>query len=559
MELTGCEIFLEVLRQAGVRYLFGNPGSTELPLLDALARQSEIQYVLGLAEIPVVSMADGYAQATGQPAVVNLHISCGLGNAMGMVYNAWRACSPVVITAGQQDQRLIPYEPVLWAELVSVVRPWTRWAAEAHTIEDMAVLTRRALQEAMIPPRGPVFLALPLDLQVQRKAVTIEPVQHVDWRLRPPREAIEHATHLLRQARHPVIVAGSRVAESGAYQELEQLAEEVGAPVFTEPVPSHGRCGFRPTHPLAAGILPMWSPEIRAKLEPFDLVLFVGLDVMVLYIYREPNRPLPETARLIHIDSDPRQLGKNYAADVAILGNLRTTLSELGQAWRARATEDERACAARRRQNWEAQLLEVRGQLREQAARAFEAGKLEPLAVMEAVRRVLPDEGVLVLEATSVQGTYLEQGGWLKNPALYFGHRGWALGWGAGFAIGVKLAWPERPVLAILGDGAALYGVQALWTTAHYRIPVVWLVANNREYTILKTCANVMGLRDILACSDALEIRNPEIDFVRLAQGFGVEALRPANVRELEEMLTWAWSSDQPVLLDVALPAVWDR
>src|SRR5690349_2333433 len=211
MSLRGIDAFLNLLSAAGVRHIFGNPGTTELPLSDALVGDSRFQYILGLQEVPVMAMADGYAMASGGLGVVNLHISCGLGNAMGMLYNAYREGTPLLVTAGQQDRRLMFEEPILWGQMVEVTRPWTKWACEVQRVQDLPVALRRAAQTALTPPTGPVFLSLPIDVQMELAGdLDTSPIKVPDARVRAPREALKQAAALLIKAQNPAILAGSR-------------------------------------------------------------------------------------------------------------------------------------------------------------------------------------------------------------------------------------------------------------------------------------------------------------------------------------------------------------
>ena len=228
MSMNACEAMLHLLAEAGVGYLFGNPGTTELPLSDALVDHPRIKYVLGLQEIPVMAMADGFAQASQSPGVVNVHISCGLGNAMGMLYNAHRAGTPLILTAGQQDRRLKFEEPILWSDMVRVARPWTKWAAEVERAADLPLAIRRAVQTALMPPTGPVFLSIPVDVQREVGDFDLTPPRPLNPRVRPPLDELERAAEVLAAAKNPGILAGSRVLESGAVEELVELAELLG-------------------------------------------------------------------------------------------------------------------------------------------------------------------------------------------------------------------------------------------------------------------------------------------------------------------------------------------
>lgn len=553
--MTGVLAFLDVLAAAGVPYIFGNPGTTELPLNDALVDDRRFQYIFGLHEIPVMAMADGYAMASGRVGVVNVHICCGLGNSMGMLYNAHCSGSPLLLTAGQQDRRLRFEEPVLAGDMVSVVRPWTKWAAEVQRVEDIPTAVRRALQTALTPPTGPVFLALPVDVQMEACAgLDLSPPSIPDRRVRPPLDALRRAAEVLGQAKNPAILAGSRVTECAASTELAAVAERLGSPVFSEQATAHGRLPLATDHPLYAGALPLWSPEVHRALADFDVLFVVGMNLLRSYIFHEPARPVPESARIVHLDNDSWQIGKNYPVEVGVPGDLKTGLAELdmllasvlspSQAAVARARQDRHATA---RQTARAALL---------AKIDAERGQrpMTPLTLMGALAKVLPANVAVVEEAVTTTNATLERLGVLKDPAGYFGHRGWALGWGLGCAMGVKLAWPQRPVLALLGDGAALYGIQGLWSAAHHHIPVTFILCNNAQYQILKHCGDVMPLPRMAARKYlAMDLVQPEIDFVGLARSLGVEAHRVTEPEELSERVHASLVGDKPILFDVPL------
>ena len=549
--LTGAEVVIRLLQAGGVRYVFGNPGSTELPFMDALSKQDAIQYILALQEIPAVAIADGYAQATRSPAVVNLHISCGLGNGMGMLYNAYRAGSPVVVIIGQQDRRLAFAEPVLWGDVVSVARPWTKWAAEVQRVEDLPKAVYRALKVAVTPPTGPVLLSLPVDLQMEEMVFRTAPWYFPDTHFRPPLAELRRSAEILAKATNPCILAGSRVCESDAVPELVGLAERLGAPVFQESQISHGRSSFPSNHPLAAGMLPRWAPDVRQKLMEFDVLLAAGIDLLQEYIYHEPGNPFPETARIVHVDLDSWELGKNYPPAAAAVGHLKPLLAELTALLeQIMSPEEQRAAASRSRSRVQAHETE-KDSLRKQAQAQYHFRPMTPLSLMDSLARVLPENIAVVEEAATICNHYLELSGLLRNVDGYFGQRGWALGWGLNCAIGVKIAWPSRPVLAIVGDGAALYGCQGLWTAAHYRIPITFVVCNNKEYRILKDCAKVMKLSGLPEGRfEGMDVVDPEIDFVGLARSFGVAAQRVAAPDELSEAVRDSLTRTTPTLIE---------
>lgn len=552
--MTGIEAFLQVLAASGVRYLFGNPGTTELPLMDALVDQTRLEYILALQEIPAMAIAEGYAQASRSPAVVNLHICCGLGNAMGMLYNAYRSGSPLVVTAGQQDQRMSFEEPILWGDMTSVARPWTKWAAEIQRPEDIPSAVRRALQIAMAPPSGPVFLSLPLDVQTRPAEFDLSPATPIDTRVRPPQASVRRAAQILAAARNPAILVGSRVVEVDAVDELVSVAQRLGGPVIHEALTSHGRCSFPSDHPLAAEQLPFWSPEVRQRLAEFDVLLAVGIKLFQQYIHHEPPCPLPAHVRLVQIDDSPWELGKNYPPAAAVLGHLKPALADLAAELDAVMSPAGRSAAKARTAGRAAEHEARRVALRRQAAEELGLRPMSSLAFMESIARVLPDDVAVIEESPTTTAGYLERTGLLRNTTGYFAQRGWALGWGLNCAIGVQLAWPERPVLALLGDGSALYGVQGLWTAAHYQLPVTFVVANNSEYRILKECARELKLPAALAGRYlGLDVAAPSIDYVGLARSLGVAARRVCEPDELSEVVRQSLAGHVPQLVEVPI------
>jgi benzoylformate decarboxylase len=554
--MTGIDVFLDVLADCGVRYIFGNPGTSELPLNDALVNDRRFQYILGLQEVPVMAMADGYAMASGHLGVVNLHISCGLGNAMGILYNAYREGTPLLVTAGQQDRRLSFEEPILYGDMVAVARPWTKWAHEVARVEDLPVAVRRAVQTARTPPTGPVFLSLPMDVQMEPiGSYRREPFYLPDSRVRPPIEAMRRAVDVLLSAANPVILAGSRVTERDAMRELVSVAEVLGAPVVSEPGTTHGRLAFPSDHPLHDGGLPLWSPEVRLRLERFDVALVVGMDLLRQYVYHEPSRAIPESLRIVHLDEDPWQLGKNYPTEVGLIGDSKAGLDELHRELVVRMTPAHVELARQRfdrhaaRHSAERDALhrQVRAEIEKHADRA----PLSSLALMGAVADALPPDVAIVEEAVTTTNTTFQRLGILKNTTGYFGHRGWTLGWGLGVTIGAKLAWPDRPVIGLIGEGSAMYGIQALWSAARYRIPAIFVICNNAQYRILKVGARGLNLPQARNLQfEGLDLTNPEIDFPLLARAMGVDSLRASTPAELTEMLRAAISRDCPILID---------
>lgn len=550
---TGSEALLQMLIDAGVKYLFGNPGTTELPLMDALAAEPRLRYVLGLQEVPVMAMADGYAQASRSVAVVNLHISCGLGNAMGMLYNAWQEGTPLIVTAGQQDRRIMFEEPVLWSDMVQVARPWTKWACEVQRLADLPSAVRRALQVAVTPPTGPVFLSIPLDVQMEQAELDLSLGTPLATEVRPPLEAVRQACEVLATAQRPAILAGSRVTEADAVAELVRLAELLGAPVFSECGTSHGRIPFPTDHPLAAGNLPLWSPEVHPLLAQHDVLLAAGLNVLRQYLYHEPP-PIPPGVQLVHVDQNPFELGKNYPLAAGVWGHLRPALAELATSLEQAVSPAFREAARQRIEAQAEKQRAARASLQAEIERQRSERPLAPVVAMGAIAAALPENVAVVEEAVTTTNNVLERLGAIRRPDGYFAHRGWALGWGLGCALGVRLAWPDRPVLAILGEGAAMYGIQGLWTAARYQIPVTFVICNNGQYQILKTGARGLNLPQAMAGNFVgQDLGQPEIDFVALARSLGVEAMWVDDPDQLAAAVRESLAGDRPRVIEVPI------
>jgi benzoylformate decarboxylase len=488
-------------------------------------------------------------------AGVNFHISCGLGNAMGMLYNAYREGTPLLVTAGQTDRRLKFEEPILWGDMVSVARPWTKWAYEVDRVEDVPIAVRRAAQTALTPPTGPVFLSLPLDVQMEESdRLDMMPIRVPDPRVRPPVEAIRQAAAELLSAMRPGILAGSRVTERDAAAELVAVAERLGAPVMTESGTTHGRLAFPSDHPLNGQGLPLWSPEVRERLAEFDVLLVTGMDLLRQYVYHEPARAIPEHIRLVHLDEDPWQLGKNYAVEFGVIGHTKISLAELDEELGRQMTSEQATIARRRGEQYAAQHAEARERLRQRAAKERALRPITPLGLMGALADIIPPDVAVIEEAVTTTNTAFERLGVLKNMTGYFGHRGWALGWGLGCALGAKLAWPDRPVLALLGEGAAMYGIQGLWSAARHNLGVTFVICNNAQYQILKIGARGLDLPQARQGRyEGLDLVAPEVDLVGVARALGVEAHHIDDPDELRERVAKSLGENRPQLFNVPI------
>jgi benzoylformate decarboxylase len=548
--ITGRHAFLEILHQEGVEYIFGNPGTTELPLMDALVDRPDIKYILALQEAAAVGMADGYAQASGKVGVLNLHVSPGLGNALGVLYDSWRMKTPLLVTAGQQDQRYQLSEPVLWSELVPLMRMYAKWTWEPRSIKDLVTATRRALKVAMTPPTGIVFLSLPMDVLYGEAETELWTTPSTPTRLRADRAALEQAATLLLRAKNPILVVGDDVGASDALAEVAAVAELLGARVFTDTFP--GRTDFPSDHPLYQGILVRSQPAVRAVLEQADLMFAVGAEVFPFSLPSEVE-PVPADLTIVHMHSDPWEVGKNYPAKVGIIGDLKASLPELVQIMSAQQTLGQREEARRRGENALRAKQAAAESLKSLAGEVSNRLPIPAAVLMQAIAETVPAETIIVDESIT-SGATLRDFLVRRSADSFYGMRGGGLGWGLPATIGVKLAKPDRPVLGIIGDGSTLYVNQALWTAAHYRIPVVWLICNNAQYMILKRRLHAYGGAAAKAETYiGLDMMDPEIDFLSLARAMGVHGVRADTPDAVSKALREAISRHGPTLIDVPI------
>jgi len=545
--IAGKHLFLDLLRANGVDFVFGNPGTTELALMDAFVVETGIRYILGLNEVVVMGMADGYAQATGRLAVVNLHAAPGLGNAMGMLYNAAKAGAPILVTAGQQDMSIALTEPLLWGDLVAMARPVVKWSYEVTRLADLPRAVHRAAKVALTQPTGPVFLSIPGDVLTD----TIDGLDamaptRIGGRMRGDLAAIETAAAMIAASTSPVIFAGDAVPRSGAYAELAALAEAIGAPVYLEGMAN--TAAFPSNHPLYAGSVARMTPAVRALMAGHDLAISVGADLLTQSVAADTEALAPGTP-LIHLDNDAWQIGKNFPAGAAILGDPKATLPDL-----LAAVARLLPTATTRRQDVEAGIAAKQAALIARAEAERDMLPLRPLAVLHAIAGLLPDDAIVIEETLSTGMNTIRQLMPATRPDSWFGMRGGGIGVALPQAIGIKLAHPDRPVVALSGDGSAMYSVQALWTAAHYRLGILAIIVNNRSYRILKQRTRALsGHAAESGTYVAMDLTDPPIDFVALSEAQGVAAVRVATLPELRSAVERGLAGTLPLLIEVVM------
>src|SRR5262245_46290221 len=385
-------VLMEILRAAGVRYLFGNPGTTELPFLDALP-DSGLEYVLGLQEATAVAAADGYAQASGQVGVVNVHVAPGLANSLSIVHNAARSKTPLLVTAGQQDTRFLMDEPILAGDLVRMAEQFTKWSYEIRRAEEAPVALRRALQVALTPPTGPVFLSLPMDLMRPAVEDTGYGPTPIAARTRPDPGAVASAAERLAGARAPIVIAGDGVARAQAVPELTALAELVGARVHGEPI--YRRTNMPGDHALWRGGLFPSPGAVRKALEEGDVLLIVGANVFTWFLHTE-GAPFPGGLPVIQAGGEPWAVGRSYPVALGVAADPKTTRGELASGRRARVGEAERAGAATRVERIGRARGEVMARVRAAAQAESDRTPIGQAHLMHTLASLLPRDAIVV-------------------------------------------------------------------------------------------------------------------------------------------------------------------
>ena len=545
--ISGRSAFIELLKSEGITHLFGNPGTTELPIMHALADYPEMRYVLGLQEAIVVAMADGYARASGKLVACNVHVAPGLGNAMGSLFTAFNSGTPLIVTAGQQEQGHGLTEPLLYAPLVPIATPVVKWATEVTRLEDLPRIVHRAAKVAMTPPTGPVFISLPGDILNAFGAIDLGQATRVDTRVRPSDEGLHPLALRLLDAKRPVIIAGHEIVVSDAFAEAAQLAEMLGCPVYDQTVLQGSH--FPSEHAAYLGPLSRDQKTVRSRLEPFDTVISLGSDLLRMSVYSDVE-PLPPDVSIIQIGLRDWEMGKNYPAEIAVRADIKETLrvlrpliSELGGAVQSKRAAER--IAQFTKHNW----IAHRKQRAEVALTKAAAQPIDCEWLMLTITDLLPKGAIVVDEALTTAASlaaFLP----IRDRYAYFGNVSGGIGWGIAAAVGVQLAQPDRRVVALLGDGSAMYSIQALWTAAHHKLPMTFVVFNNGGYRIIKQRLKLFHSTDRFI---GMDLTDPPIEFAALAAALGVQGHRVETPAAFKAAFADAVAANKPTLIEVVV------
>lgn len=605
------DLLFQLLRHYDVPYVFGNPGTSELPFIDGVPKHEGFEYITALHEANAVGMAMGYARQSGKPAVVILHVAPGLANGMGNIYNAYRAGIPLIVIAGQHHTRLLLDEPILAGDHVGQVKSMTKWAHEVRHAEEWPQALVRAFKVAMTPPHGPVFLSVPYDISMAEAAVeTLPKPLHVASRFAADPAALHEIADQLLSAERPLIVAGDGVGDAHANLALQRLSELTGIAVLSEGMPT--RQSFDNRHPHYLGTLPMNGPAIRRTYSDYDTIFFVGVSVQApLALYDGGGSLVGSETTVLYLHDDPWEIGKNHVAGIGAWGDIRVSLevlvTEIGGVLKLQAGDNpvatatldesdapveaevqhepiaERKAAVQTEVSLPEQRVDniaggtevpdgakahlgriadrtaaVQAQAqnrREQLAAVREAdrskGELTPALIAAALDAALPDDGsfVIVNEAVSNALPFTDHIT-MWEPNQYTAGKGGGLGHGTSQAVGAALADPDRAVVSVVGDGTFLYYPQILYSAVVTKARVLFLVVNNRAYHVLKTGLKAMGSPLGGVPLPSLDLDGPA-DLVQMSQSFGVPAERVETPEALDAAIRRGLDAQGPYLLDV--------
>lgn len=549
---TGRYAILEQFLADDMTYMFGNPGTVEQGFLDTLEDYPKLTYIMGLQESVPVAMADAYARATKKPTLVQLHSSPGLGNGVGMMYQAMRGHAPLVIVAGDSGVQYDAMDAQMAADLVAIARPVTKWATRVLDSASLLRIVRRAIKIAATPPMGPVFVALPMDVLDAPTREDVVPTSIPRTRVAPPPEQISEVASILGAAVRPIIFIGDGIAYSGAQSELARVAELTGAEVWGV---DSSEVNMSYSHPQFVGLTGhMFGEHSRPITSRADVILITGTYVFP-EVFPEIGSVFAQGSKVIHIDLDAYEIAKNFSVDIGLVADPKTTLGLLAHELDREMTTRQKNAAQER-----SSALGAAKQREISAERAADLAVRDSVPLyasrfMSELAALLPSDAVIFDEALTNSPDltrYIPP----TTPGHFFQTRGGSLGVGVPGALGLKLANPDKTVIGFSGDGGSMYTIQALWTAAHHNIGAKFVICNNHSYRILKY--NVQQYwrerhyqeRDFPA---PFSLHDPDIRFVDLAHGMGVQATRVEHPDQIVPAIEHALAHDGPYLIDLVL------
>ncbi len=548
--MRGRQVFFETLLAHGVERIFGNPGTTESPLLDSLLDYPQLKYIVHLHEGVAVGAANFYAQASGKTAFVNLHVAPGLGNAIGMIYGALKNNSPMVVTAGQQDTRLRLRDPVLGHDLAAIAAPVTKWSVQVERADELGPILQRAFKIANEEPKGPVFVALPINVMEQETAVPPGKPAQLFAASRPDPAGIAAMAKLIAAAKSPAIVAGDDVARAGADKTLVKLAQKIGASVWFEGL--RGRNAFPTDHPAYRGTLGFDAPGVAKQFAANDLVLMAG-GPFFEEVWYASGSPFPAGSKVLQIEAAPSRLAYNFAVDAGVLADMGAALQAL------EAALPKIDGAAKRNEALKAQKESDEAAQKARVEKAWSRAPTSMARAMAEIRVGAPAD-TIVVDETITANLDLFKTFTFKGPGDYYSGRGGGIGQGVAGALGVAVAEHAngrgRPILCLSGDGSSMYSIQALWTAAHHELPIVFVILANREYRVLKHNIDAYRARFEVKSNKPymhMDLSGPVMGFVDMAKGMGVAGTHVSKADDIKAAVAAAFKSGKPHLVEIEI------
>ncbi len=544
--MRGRQVLMQTLVNHGVERIFGNPGTTESPLLDSLLDYPSLQYVVHLHEGVAVGAANFYAQASGKTAFVNLHVAPGLGNAIGMIYGALKNSSPMVVTAGQQDTRMRLRDPVLGHDLAAIAAPVTKWSVQVENADELGPILQRAFKIANEAPAGPVFVALPINVMEQETDIPPAKPATLFDKSRPDPAGIAAMAKLLAAAKSPAIVAGDDVARAGADKTLVKLVDKLGASVWFEGL--RGQNSFPTDHAAYRGTLAFDAPGVAKQFADNDLVLLVG-GPFFEEVWYAPGLPFPAGCKVLQIEAGSPRLAYNFAIDAGVLADVGVALDAL------EAALPKIDGAARRNEAMKAQREAEDAAQKARVEKAWSRSPTSMARCMAEIKAGAPKD-VAVVDETITANLDLFKTFSFTGPGDYYSGRGGGIGQGVAGALGVAVAQPKRPILCLSGDGSSMYSIQALWTAAHHDLPIVFVILANREYRVLKHNIDAYRARFEVKSNKPyahMDLTGPVLGFVDMAKGMGIAGTHVTKADDIQKAVAAAFASGKPYLIEIEI------
>lgn len=543
MEKTGNEKLIEQLLADGCNYMFGNPGTVEQGFLDAMGNYDAFQYITCLQESIAVAMADGYARKTGNPAVVQLHSGVGLGNGIGMLYQAMRGHSPLVVLAGEAGIKYEAMDAQMACDLTEMARTVTKWQGKVLHKDSLLRMVRRAVKIAMTPPMGPVFLALPLDILDEINTELVYPSVKINTNTVPARwEDSQEVADILMEAENPLFIIGDGISFSNGQKEIQELAEMLGAKVYGADT---SLVNFDRSSYLYQGDLGhMFGESSREKVRSADVVLIAGTYIFP-EVFPSIGSPFRDDTKIIHIDLDTYEVGKNFGVTIGIGANPASTIRSIVKMIKEEQSERQIYKAADRKKRMEAQWRLKESEWKEEGV----------LSQFCKCLKDKQDENLVIFDEALTSSDVLNHYFPMKTPGTFFQTRGGSLGVGIPGAMGIKLADPEQIVIGFTGDGGSMYTIQALQTAARYQIGAKFVIINNGDYRLLKNNMDAYWREEHVTphtYPDCFNL-NPSIDFVKLAESMSVKAKRLSDIYQAEDTVHWLLKDDLPALVEIKM------